>query len=88
MHWQDLALTTATIFFIIALIPTILSRDQKPALATSVLNATISAIIAAVYLSLHLWFATATTAVNSALWLLISVQTIAARRRREAGPVG
>lgn len=74
MRWQDLALTSASLIFIGALVPTVVSGDQKPALSTSVINAGVSAGIAIVYVTLHLWFASATTAVNGILWLVIGVQ--------------
>ena len=80
MHWQDLALTVASVIFIIALIPTVLSAVQKPALSTSVMNAAVSTGIAIVYLSLHLWFAAATTGANGFLWLVIGAQTWVLRR--------
>jgi hypothetical protein len=81
MHWQDLALTLASLTFIVALFPTVLSRDQKPALSTSILNAAVSFAIAIVYLTLPFWFAAATTGVNGALWLVIGVQTLALRKQ-------
>jgi hypothetical protein len=82
VHWQDWALTGAALIYIFALIPTVLSRIYKPALTTSVLNAAVSAGIAAVYVTLSLWFASATTAANAALWLIIAIQSYAIRRRR------
>lgn len=80
MHWQDWALTAAALTFIVALIPTLLAKEQKPALSTSVMNSTISGGIAVVYLSLSLWFAALTTAANCVLWLAIAVQTRSLRR--------
>jgi hypothetical protein len=82
MHWQDWALATASLVFITALIPTVLARESKPAISTSILNALVSASIAGIYLTLSLWFASATTAVNAFLWLVIAVQTRTVRRRR------
>lgn len=82
MHWQDLALTAASLVFIIALIPTVLSDTQKPALSTSILNAAVSTGIAIVYVTLHLWFAATTTGVNGVLWLAIGLQTFALRHRK------
>ncbi len=81
MRWQDWALATASLVFIVALVPTIVSRERKPALSTSVMNAAVSASIALVYSTLSLWFATATTAVNAALWFWISLQTRSLGRR-------
>jgi hypothetical protein len=85
MHWQDWALATASLIFIIALIPTVRARESKPAISTSIVNALVSASIAGVYLTLSLWFASATTAVNAFLWLVIAVQTrVLKRRKRDA----
>jgi hypothetical protein len=82
MHWQDLALTAASLIFIVALVPTVLSENQKPALSTSVMNAAVSTGIAIVYVTLQLWFAAATTALNGILWLVIGIQTISLRHRQ------
>ena len=84
MHWQDWALATASLIFITALVPTVVARESKPAISTSILNALVSGSIAAVYLTLSLWFASATTAINGFLWLVIAVQTRALKRRKRA----
>jgi ethanolamine transporter EutH len=81
MHWQDPVLTAAQISFTIALFPSIMSRD-KPALATSLLNGTVAAVISCIYATLSLWFAAVSAAVNSAFWLLLAVQKRAADRRQ------
>ena len=75
MRWQDWALAAASLCFVAALVPTVMSKQRKPALSTSVMNATVSGVIALVYLTLSLWFAAATTAINAVLWLVIAVQT-------------
>lgn len=54
MNWQDLALATGAIFFIIVLIPTMVSRTEKPALWTSIGNSLVLALMASVYFSLSL----------------------------------
>jgi hypothetical protein len=73
MHWQDPVLTAAQAVFIVALFPSILSKD-KPALATSLMNGAVTAGIALVYISLFLWFAAITAAINSMLWLVLAAQ--------------
>ena len=80
MRWQDAALTASTLMFIVALMPTLLSKTAKPALSTSVMNVAVLAIMAVVYLSLSLWFAAATTTANCVLWSTLAVQTHALRR--------
>jgi hypothetical protein len=74
MRWQDWALASASIVFIIALVPTLRDRTQKPALSTSVTTGVVLGMTAFVYLTLSLWFATVTTALSSATWLLLAVQ--------------
>jgi uncharacterized protein YqhQ len=81
MRWQDPALTMASLVFIVALIPTVLAKQSKPHVSTSLMNAAVSAFIAVVYLTLSLWFAAATTAINAALWLTLALQVLAPRFR-------
>lgn len=59
MIWQDFVIATAQIFFIVALIPSLTTKD-KPALATSTMNMTLVWIVAATQFTLHLWFSTLT----------------------------
>lgn len=80
MRWQDLLLTVCNVALIAALLPTVMSRHDKPALATSVLTGTVLGLMAFVYFSLALWFAAVTGAVECILWLAIAVQTRARRR--------
>lgn len=82
MNWQDLALATGAIFFIIVLIPTMVSRTEKPALWTSIGNSLVLALMASVYFSLSLWFAAATTVGSFLCWVLLTVQTIRLRGLR------
>jgi predicted branched-subunit amino acid permease len=79
MHWQDLALAVGAIFFIIVLIPTLVSKTEKPALWTSVGNSVVLAMMASVYFSLSLWFAAVTTIGSFLCWVILTVQTL--RRR-------
>ncbi len=73
MHWQDVVLTIGQIIFIVALFPSILSKD-KPALQTSLLTSAVSLSIAVVYLSLAVPFAAISAAMNGTLWLVLAVQ--------------
>lgn len=59
MIWQDLVIATAQIFFIVALIPSLTTKD-KPALTTSAMNMTLVWIVAVTQFTLHLWFSTIT----------------------------
>lgn len=80
MIWQDWALTAGSIVFIIALIPTLLSTTEKPALSTSIMNGAVLAVMALVYLSLSLWLAAVTTAISCLLWCVLATQTYILRR--------
>ena len=74
MHWQDAILTVGQIIFIIALIPSILSKN-KPAQATSFLTGSVALSIAFVYVTLSLWFAAATAGINAVFWYILLTQS-------------
>ena len=59
MVWQDIIIAAAQIFFIVALIPSLTTKD-KPALTTSVMNTILVWSIAATQCTLHLWFSAVT----------------------------
>ena len=73
MHWQDVVLTIGQVIFIIALFPSILSKD-KPALQTSMLTSAVAFSIAVVYLTLSIPFAAISAALNGTLWLVLVAQ--------------
>ena len=73
MHWQDVVLTIGQVIFIIALFPSILSKD-KPALQTCMLTSAVAFSIAVVYLTLSIPFAAISAALNGTLWLVLAVQ--------------
>jgi len=73
MVWQDFVLTSGSIAFIIALAPSVLSKD-KPALTTSLLTGTVLAIYAFVYVTLSLWLTTITVAITSLTWFILAYQ--------------
>jgi hypothetical protein len=73
MHWQDVVLTIGQVIFIIALFPSILSKD-KPALQTSMLTSAVAFSIAVVYLTLSIPFAAVSAALNGTLWFVLAVQ--------------
>lgn len=70
---QDLILTLGSLVFVIALMPSIVSKN-KPALSTSTLTSLVLFIFAGVYISLHLWFAAFTTSLTGTQWLILAVQ--------------
>jgi len=81
MHWQDFVLASATVAFIIALMPTVLSRTEKPALPTSMLTTVILCVVTLAYLTLSLWVTAAVTSVETLLWAILIVQSLRLRSR-------
>lgn len=75
MHWQDIVLTAGTVIFIIALFPSVLSKD-KPALSTSIMTGTVLIIFAYIYFTLSLWFSTLTTFITGAIWFILAAQKL------------
>ncbi len=73
MHWQEVVLTIGQVIFIVALFPSILSKD-KPALQTSMLTAAVAFSIAVVYVTLSVPFAAISAALNGMLWLVLAIQ--------------
>ena len=73
MHWQDYVIAVGSIIFIIALMPTVLSKE-KPHLSTSLMTGTVLMVFAITYLTLRLWFAAITTALTSLQWFVLAVQ--------------
>lgn len=79
MHWQDVVLTIGQIIFIVALFPSILSKD-KPALQTSILTSVVSFSIAIVYVTLSIKLAAISAGINGLLWLILAVQKYKTKR--------
>lgn len=73
MSWQDIVLAVGGIVGVIALFPSILS-DDKPAIATSVLDGLVAVAITAVDLSLHLLYAAVIATIIAVLWFILAVQ--------------
>lgn len=73
MHWQDIVLTIGQVIFIVALFPSILSKD-KPALQTSILTSAVSFSISIVYITLNIKFAAISAGINGILWLILATQ--------------
>lgn len=81
--WQDIVLTTGSVLFLLALIPTILG-PTKPAPFTSLLTGTVLLVFAGTYATLGLPFATVTTAATGAAWLVILRQSLRSTRDSES----
>ena len=75
MHWQDIVLAAGSVTFIIALFPSVLSKD-KPALSTSIMTGAVLIIFACVYFTLSLWLSTLTTAITGVIWFILAAQKL------------
>lgn len=75
MRWQDIVISVAQLCFIIAMLPSIKSND-KPAVATSVMNVVLVAVIATCMLTLRLWFSAFTALTIASTWAILAVQKI------------
>ena len=78
-NWQDIVLTLGSIIFLVALVPSIRSKD-KPALMTSLMTGLVLFVFATTYITLDLWFSAATTALTGMLWLVLAVQKARAEK--------
>jgi hypothetical protein len=79
MHWQEIVLTLGQIVFIIALLPSIFSKD-KPEIWTSVLTGAVAFSIAITYLTLSLPLAAISTFLNFVAWSILAAQKYKQRR--------
>lgn len=72
--WQDIVIASVNWVFLIALLPTVFHKTQKPTLATGLLTGTGLAVLAATFASLHLWLSVIGAGASAAVWLLIAWQ--------------
>jgi hypothetical protein len=70
---QDIILTGGFLIFIVALIPSVISKD-KPALLTSLPTGIVTVVFVGVYVSLNLWYSAVTTALLAVMWLVLAAQ--------------
>lgn len=73
MAWQDLVLGGGNIIFFIALIPSILS-PHKPAIATSVMTASVLSIYSVTFFTLDLTFSMLGSALTALAWWTLAYQ--------------
>ncbi|MFA6602881.1 MAG: hypothetical protein WCT01_03700 [Candidatus Shapirobacteria bacterium] len=75
MKWQDFVLTFGQVIFILALFPSIFSKD-KPSIKTSIPTSLVSFSIGVVYLTLNVPMAAATAVINGILWGILAFQKL------------
>ena len=79
--WQDFILTGGSIVFIIALIPSVLSKD-KPALSTSLITGLTLFVFGVVYATLALWITAILTWIITALWFTLAIQSLLIKNKK------
>lgn len=72
--WQDTVLSGVQAVLALALIPSILDRQQKPAVSTSLINTVAMVAIIVVYFSLHFWWSTVIATVVCLEWAALAMQ--------------
>lgn len=73
MIWQDIVVGTGTIVFIISLIPTLLNRNAKVPLLTSLPTALVLYTFSITFLTLKLYYTSAMQFLTATAWLLIAI---------------
>ena len=73
MTWQDILFSIGSWIFIVALFPSLLSKD-KPPVSTSILTGTILLFYALTYSTLHLWMTLVSTGILAIAWLVLGGQ--------------
>ena len=74
MIWQDVVITMSQLFFLLALIPTIRSSDQKPPLSTALITALFMTVLVPTMFTLHLYLSVAMTSGLTVGWWIIAFQ--------------
>ncbi len=72
--WQDVLLAIVNWTLFVSLIPTVLSKTQKPTLLTSILTAVALAAITFTYATLSLWFAALPVLLTASAWFVLAYQ--------------
>lgn len=75
MRWQDIVIAISQIGFMIALVPSIRSK-QKPILFTSISYSVLICAISLCLLTLHLWFSAATAFGGAVEWTVLAAQRL------------
>lgn len=80
--WQDYVIAIAQWMFVLALIPTLLHKEEKPAFISSALIALLLAVLGITYLSLELFISTIPAWIQSIMWAWIGVQRFRINRKK------
>lgn len=74
VHWQDLVFAAGGIFFIAAMLGSILSKTQKPPIISCAVTAFWLWLFVGVYLSYDLWFSVSTGILSATGWTILIFQ--------------
>ena len=81
MTWQDWVFSLGQLVLLIALLPSIFSKD-KPAIATSLIYGTVAAVFIFTYASLGLWTSSMAAILITSGWLTLVVQKAMVNRKK------
>lgn len=73
MNWQGIVLAVGQVVFIIALVPSIMTKD-KPEIWTSILTGTVALSISITYMTLSLKAAAISAFFNFVAWGILAIQ--------------
>jgi len=79
--WQDYVLPVGAFMFSIALIPTLRSKTQKPALWTSIGTVLVLIVFAVTFATLDLWVSAIAEAIGVLFWSALAIQVIRSKNR-------
>jgi hypothetical protein len=74
MIWQDVVITASQVFFLIALIPTIRSKKEKPPLFTAAMTAFFMTVLVPTTYSLKIYLGTFTNTALAFGWWVVAWQ--------------
>lgn len=85
MIWQDIGIMIIQWAALIALLPTVWSKD-KPPLFTSIFTGGLMIALSLIFYTLHFWSSTISSLSVGVLWLIIGVQKYRADRKLRTSP--
>jgi hypothetical protein len=80
MHWQETVLALGQIIFIIALLPSVFSKD-KPEIWTSVITGSVALSIAITYITMKIPIAAVSAFFNFVFWSILAIQKFRQKKR-------
>lgn len=81
MQWQETVLAVGQIVFIIALLPSVFTKD-KPEIWTSIITGSVALSIAVTYFTMRIPFAAVCAFLNFVFWSVLALQKSRQPRKR------